>query len=249
MAGARVLMNQLAPSVDQIGMMVFPGLTNTSQAKYDYDCSSTTHPAIAKYSASPVYQVVPLSSNYRTSNTATTLNPSSNLVLAAQGGGSGCSQGLDAVGGVKTYFADAITAAQNALVTNGTPDAQNVIILLSDGDANALTPNIAATKATNECHAAIGAAQTAAAAGTWVYSLAYGAVTMGKPDHCGTDSPSITPCQTMQQIASDPTKFYSDSQNAKTGACSAGTQSISDLVSVFKSVAVSLLPPRLLPNS
>src|SRR6185437_524119 len=104
--------------------------------------------------------------------------------------------------------------------------------------------NIAATKATNECHAAIAAAQTATAAGTWVYSLAYGAVTVGKPDHCPTDSAYITPCQTMQQIASDATKFYSDSQNLTNG-CSAGTQSISDLVSVFKSVAVSLLPPRL----
>ncbi|HET6607545.1 MAG TPA: pilus assembly protein TadG-related protein [Rhodopila sp.] len=248
MAGARVLMNQLAPSVDQIGLMVFPGLSNTSQTKYEYDCSSNPHPSIANYAASPVYQVVPLSSNYRTSNTATTLNASSNLVLAAQGGGSGCTQGLDAQGGVGTYYADAITTAQNALTASGTPGAQNVIILLSDGDANAKSSNMPSGKASNQCHAAISAAQAAAAAGTWVYSLAYGAPTGQTPSSCSTDSPAISACQTMQKIASDPSKFYSDSQNAKNG-CSAGVQSISDLVSVFKSVAVSLLPPRLLSNS
>ena len=125
---------------------------------------------------------------------------------------------------------------------------ENVIILLSDGDANAKSSNMPSGKASNQCHAAISAAQAAAAAGTWVYSLAYGAPTGQTPSSCSTNSPAISACQTMQKIASDPSKFYSDLQNAKNG-CSAGVQSISDLVSVFKSVAVSLLPPRLLSNS
>ena len=67
------------------------------------------------------------------------------------------------------------------------------------------------------------------------------------PGSCSMDSPPISACQTMQQIASDASKFYSDSQGQMNG-CSAGAQSISDLVSLFKSVGYSLLPPRLLPT-
>jgi hypothetical protein len=46
-----------------------------------------------------------------------------------------------------------------------------VIIFLGDGDANVEPPNISASNATNECHAAISAA-AATAAGSWVYSIA-----------------------------------------------------------------------------
>ena len=103
--------------------MLFPGVTNASQLPKEYDCSNSPVPAIAKYSASPVYQIIPFSSDYRTSATAA-LNTSSNLVKAARGGASGCKQGIAAVGGVGTYYADVITAAQAARASGGRATAQ-----------------------------------------------------------------------------------------------------------------------------
>jgi hypothetical protein len=229
--------------------MVFPGLTNTSQAAYDYDCSSTPSPAIAKYSASPVYQVLPLSSDYRSSDAATTLNTASNLVRAAQGGGSGCAQGVAAIGGVATFYADAITAAQTALVANGRSGVQKAIIFLSDGDANASSSNMTASKVNNQCHEGITAARAATAAGTWVYSIAYGASTSPTPSSCSTDTSShISACAAMQQIASDSTKFYSDTQNGSSG-CTSSAHSVSELIAVFQAISTSLLPPQLLSNN
>lgn len=65
-------------------------MTNSTQAGYDYDCKISPASAIAKYNASPVYQIIGLSSDYKTSDTATSLNTSSNLVRALQGGPIGC---------------------------------------------------------------------------------------------------------------------------------------------------------------
>ncbi len=241
LAGIRVLLNALSPTADQIGLMVFPGLTNASQASADI-CGSGT-PRVAAYSAHPVYQIVGLNSNYRTSNGATTLNTASPLVQAAQGSAS-C-QGVQAPGGVGTFYADAIGAAQSALLSNGQATAQNVIIFLSDGDANASTAP--SSEARNQCHEGIAAAKDAAAAGTWVFSVAYAADTSASSS-CSTDSPRISACSTMQQIASDYTKFFSDTQGSSNG-CTSGAQSVAELVSVFKSISYSLLPPRLLLNT
>jgi hypothetical protein len=135
-------------------------VTNSTQAGYDYDCNTSPAPAIAKYNASPVYQIIGLSSDYKTSATATSLNTSSNLVRALQGGPSGCQQGLDAVGGVA--YAGVISAAQTALATNGRTGVQKGIIFLSDGDANASSSNVPSGQGSNECHEGI----TAAAAAT-----------------------------------------------------------------------------------
>jgi hypothetical protein len=204
---------------------------------------------VAKYSASPVYQIIPLSYNYRTSDAATVLNTATPLVRAAQGGGSGCAQGLDAVGGVATFYADVITAAQAALVANGRSGVQKAIIFLSDGDANASASNMSAAEVNNQCHEGITAAQAATAAGTWLYSIAYGASTSPTPSSCSTDTSShISACATMQQIASDSTKFYSDTQNGSSG-CTSSAHSVSELLAVFQAISTSLLPPRLLPNS
>lgn len=243
MAGVRTILQTLAPSADQIGLMVFPGLTNANQAQYDYSCNAT-NPQVAPYKSSPVYEIVPLSSNYRTSNSATTLNPASDLALASQGIAS-CPEGVKVIGGEGTYFAAAISDAQATLVDDGQANTQKVIILLSDGDANSRTTP--ANEAKNQCHQAITAAETAAAAGTWVYSIAYDASTSPTPGSCSTDSPPISACSTMQQIASDPSKFYSDTFGDKS-SCTSAAQSVSELVSLFQSLAYSLLPPRLIPN-
>jgi Flp pilus assembly protein TadG len=241
-----VTSGNVANPVDEVGMMVFPGLTNASQAQYDYACSGSTKPAIASYAASPVYEVIPLSSDYRTSDATTTpLNTASDLVIAA---GAGCSQGIQAIGGFGTYYADAITAAQAALAAAGRPNVQNVIILLSDGGANATSGNMPSGKSTSECHEAITAAQTAAAAGTWVYSVAYGSSTSTSPSTC-TDTSVISSCSTMQQIASDATKFFADPSGGTPVCTSPDNPSITDLNSVFQQIGVEATTARLLPNN
>jgi hypothetical protein len=240
----------VANPVDEAGLMVFPGLTNASQAQYDYDCSSSTKPAIASYAASPVYQIIALSSDYAISDAATTLNTSSNLVRAVGAGGSGCAQGIQAVGGFGTYYADAITAAQTALkAVIGRPTAQNVIILLSDGGANASAGNMPTAEKNNQCHEAITAAAAAAATGTWVYSVAYGASTSVSPSTCTTDTSVISSCSTMQAIASDATKFFSDTSGGDAACISADNPSITSLNTVFQYIGIDATTARLLPNN
>jgi Flp pilus assembly protein TadG len=204
----------------------------------------------------PVYQLMPLSGDYRTSDTATSLNTNSNLVK--------CLNSLKTVANPHgafnnfTYFADAINIAQQNLVANSRTGARNVIILLSDGDANATSDDMvgqgSSTLAKDECKAAVTAAQNAAANGTWVYAVAYGASTSG----CSTDSGTYkNSCYVMSQIANtpgftpgtfvnDPTKFYSDNAN---GCASAKHPAASSLNTMFQNIAYSLTAPRLLPQA
>ena len=239
--GARMILNTLAPSADYIGLMVFPGLTSAT-APNDATCSGTV--TIAPYTPTPTYQVVGLSSDYRTSDGARTLSSTSSLVSAVGGGGGTC-KGVVTTGGVGTYFGDVITAAESALSNSTHTNAQKVIIILSDGDAGSSTLTTTksgkTTTTTNQCHLAISAAASAANAGTWVYSIAYGAANSGG---CSTDSPAVTPCATMQAIASDPAKFYSDNQ----ATCPSGANSVTGLLQAFQAISTSLVAPRLLPN-
>jgi Flp pilus assembly protein TadG len=232
----------VANPVDRVGLMVFPGL-KSNQTQYETDCS-TSAPTIAKYSSSPVYQIVPFSSDYRSSDSASGLTTSSNLVLAARGGAVGCQQGLSAVGGVGTFFADAITQAQSALASDNRPTARKVIILLSDGAANASSSDMPGGESNNQCHEAIAAAQAATAAGTWVYSISYGATT--STSDCTTDTPAISPCSTMQQIASDSSKYFSDTSGGS-AACMSTANSLSQLGAIFSYIGVDASTPRLLP--
>lgn len=246
LAGVRTLLGELSPSVDQVGLMVFPGL-QAGQAKYDYDCSTGTKPKIAAYNKSPIYQVLAPSNDFRASDDASDLNTSSNLALAAQGGTGSCKGGISAVGGVQTFYADAISKAQAALVATAKPGMQNVMVLLSDGDANADSSNMPSGQWSNQCHQAIAAAQAAAAANTWVYSIAYGANTSSSRS-CDTDTPRISACSTMQQIASDAAKFFSDNSGGS-GACSASANDVAELVSIFQRIAQTLQKPRLLADN
>jgi hypothetical protein len=227
--------------VDQVGLMVFPGVTSATVSK-DYDCAST-NPTILAYNNSPVYGIIPLITNYRLSNTAP-LNQDANIVMAARGGASGCTQGIVAVGGQGTFYADAVSAAQTTLTTTGRQNVQKAIILLSDGDASA--SSVPSGKQNNQCQQAVTAANTARAAGTWVYSVAYGASTASSGS-CSTDSPAISACATMQKIAqtgtSDFSKFYSS-----TTACTS-PHTVSDLTQIFQNIGTDLTSGRLLPDN
>jgi hypothetical protein len=61
----------------------------------------------------------------------------------------------------------------------------------------------------------------------------------------------ITPCQTLQDMASNPATFYSDYQksDASTSCVGTSTSSFSDLATIFKAIAGNLGTARLVPNS
>jgi len=235
----------------------------------DYNCSGT-NPGIQAYginsstwaanitvngvSQSP-YVIVPLSApgtaNYRTSMSATApLNfggyPNGSDLVNATGyapnkpsPATTTCKGVAAPGGDGTYYAQAIVAAQAALTAKSKPGVQNVIVILSDGDANSTKVPTNYTK--NQCQAGITAAQAAATAGTWVYTIAYGSTTSGS---CTTDT-GLSGCLAMKGMASDLTKFYSDDS---AGCLSTDHPSLTSLQTIFQNIGDNLRIARLVPN-
>jgi Flp pilus assembly protein TadG len=294
--GVQVLLQNMAPcgassstcsisngvstnSVDRVALFVFPNVTY-STASYDYDCSSS-NPTIPVYSfptagastynpgtgTSATYQLTPFYSDYKTSDTSSTLNTSSILTKAVNGK-SGCT-GITNPGGDGTYYAGVIYAAQAALVQQvaadtaaGNTPGQPVIIILSDGEAQASASQMNTkasgynTKGTypssvDECAQAVTAAQYAAAQGTRVYSVAYGSEATGcEVSEGGTDTTTITPCTTMQQIASNPQYFYSDYNQSGSGStCQSASQPTTNLKQIFTDIAGDFTLARLIPDN
>ncbi len=166
------------------------------------------------YSA-PLYQLTNFVNDYRVSDTSTTLNSASDIVAATN---TNC---LGTPGGLGTYYADAINAAQTAVaaasaarVAAGQAAGQNVIIILSDGAASSSSTQMGPLLTANQnsqCHAAITAAQNAAKAGTWVYAVYYDDGSTTCNDTATVNPPSWskgsngTSCAAMQDIANTPT--------------------------------------------
>jgi hypothetical protein len=184
-----------------------------------------------------------------------------------QFGGSGSTVSMKDPGGQGTYFAGAIYAAQAALVAEKVlfPDSQNALIILSDGDANSkyyTTPrqhgnssssgtnqmastDVSGTAITgtgiypsynNQCAQAVTAAGAARTAGTKVFTVAYGAANSG----CSTDSPTISPCTAMSNMA-DAGNFYSDT-------CSGAAPAVG-IAAMFADIGSSFTVARLIPDS
>jgi Flp pilus assembly protein TadG len=254
-------------SVDRVSLMAFPAVTALTAAD-DTNCGST-NPTTAAYTSpfplTSTYQIVNFSSDYRASDASPSLNTGSNLVAAVVGPhGTPC---LKVKGGFGTYYAQVIQSAQAYLVAEQAlyPNSKNAMILLSDGDATAtcktslagvcLTgdmPGASTTSGTymstlQECHQAVTAAAAAAAAGTRVYSVAYGAASSG----CASDTnPSITPCQTMQRIASSPGYFFSDyTATGGSSSCISAAQPVTSLSQIFQVIAGDFTVARLIPNN
>jgi hypothetical protein len=128
----------------------------------------------------------------------------------------------------------------------------------------------------DQCQQAIVAAQTAATAGTRVYAVAYGSESAGCSYTTGTSGPSgsfgtdtttiatgknatftaatITPCLTMENIASSLNYFYSDYNQSNAGSsvdakCIDSSHPVSSLNSIFLAILSGLTKPRLLPNN
>lgn len=260
----------VTPSVDRVSLLTFPPVS-TATAVDDFNCGRTT-PTIVPYAtpfpATSTYQIVGFSSDYRGSDTTTTLSASSDLV-AAVGGKAGCT-GLQAIGGDGTYYAQAIYQAEAYLLAEqaGNPGSRNVLILLSDGDANstcnssskgvctsgpmtgAFTVATVYPSVLDQCHQAIAAAQTAWQAGITIYAVNFGAEASG----CSTDTPVISPCQTMLQMATYPpgstsTTYFSDDPATGTDpTCVAAARPTSSLNQIFQAIAGDLTVARLIPN-
>ena len=245
--GAATLMKELSYQGAEVGLMTFPSPTTATVAD-DYNCSGK-NPSIVPYASGDNYQVVALSNNFKTSSSGSNLNTSSNIVRGIGAGktsSGGSCPGMQAPGGEGTYYAGAISAAQANLVANAPSGYQKVIILLSDGDATAKSGSqITASMASAQCQQGVTAAQAAAKAGTWVYTVAYGSETSGS---CTTDS-GLQACTAMQEMASKAAFFYADDMGGSGGCTSSANPSITDLNSAFASIGQSFGAPRLLPNN
>jgi Flp pilus assembly protein TadG len=287
-AGTCTVTNGVASgALDQVSIFTFPNVT-VGTAANDYNCGGN-NPTIVPYmlpafnattyapsgSGTGTYEVTGFLSDYRTSDTASSLNSSSDLSMTLGAGvknGRNCSAMSDP-GGDGTYYAGAIYAAQSALIAqynaeggaNAVPVPQNIMIILSDGEANASASkmNSASNAAWNnngtypsakdQCQQAVAAADYAKNQGTTVYSVAYGSESSG----CTTDSTNmppinqanITPCQVMSEIASGASYFYSDyNQSGSSSTCTSTGTSVTALNDIFTAVLNDLLLVRLIPN-
>ena len=283
------------------------GGASVKQANYIAPSSIKTSPT----TIAPIYQLVNFSSDYASANPGSNNNntagssgllQSSSLAVQAVGGASGCS-GL-AYGGW-TYYAGAIYQAQADLVAiqqaRLPTQTQNVMIILSDGDATAgTTYNGTATSyilqapggptqllntagnypsAFNQCEQGVVAAQAATAAGTTVYTVAYGtqatgcmtdqsnfSITVGGggggwwggggggKTYTNSNPNNMTPCQAMQRMASRTNTFYSDYTAAGNGsnndtACQGASQTDTKIDDIFAAIAGNLSTARLIPNN
>jgi Flp pilus assembly protein TadG len=259
--------NPGCPSVVKYPDSTTYGQLTGSSGSYSMPTLSTTNlNTLVSY-----YQVAPLSSNYRSSDSTSGLNPlssassgatanSPSIVNAVGGnsyfGGTG-ETGMMAVGGQSTFFAGALFAAQAYLAANSRPNAQNVIILLSDGDANGGTMNAQQNQlssngtypsAVDQCQQAIDVASAAKAAGTTIYTVGYGVASGG----CGTDARGMNACKALLQIASSG-DFFVDTSSVK---CSGATTVIMNgqttgntLDDIFTAITDNLTHPRLIPNN
>jgi Flp pilus assembly protein TadG len=271
MYGVQLILKQLNPQDDNVGLIVFPGMSSTWAP-----CGT---PKIVAYgTAGIVYQVIhdALDANYATA--IGKLSDSSNLVKTVGDNSNSVTGCLQAPGGEGTYYAQAIQFAQTALQSVGSSTAHNVIVLLSDGEANATSSDMDSSYASTacspntvcnpghleqQCNQAVVNAQSATTNGTWVYAIAYDAggagtgcnsqsVTTGSGSHQTTttyyDSPNgkdvnvWTPCTALQTIASDQTKFYS------TNSSCSSVNSYTDVASAFQQVGYTLSQPRLVLN-
>lgn len=229
-------------SMDKAGLMVFPGLA-TQYSPTSHPCP--TYPSSVPYYTSTVkYQIgTTLDATYN--DGAGALVTTSPLIQAvgvykASGDGTSLTPCVTNRGGQGSYLAEVLIKAQAALpVVAGT---QNVIIILSDGDFNASLTQLNNQTAyqTGQCDRAIAAAQAATAAGTKVFSVAYGASTSG----CSSGD-THNPCTTMQSMASDPSKFYTTSSGCQLNG---SPNPPSKLPSVFQAITSQLTKPRMLVN-
>ena len=90
LSGAEIFLSELWPTLDNVGLMVFPPVNNNASATDDASCTSSLKRNVTPVPYLPppvVYQIAPLSGagllhDYKTSNATSSLNINSTLVTA-----------------------------------------------------------------------------------------------------------------------------------------------------------------------
>jgi hypothetical protein len=138
----------------------------------------------------------------------------------------------------------------NDINTNGRSGAEHVIIILSDGDANAKSgTQINSSLAANQCAQAVAAAQAATKAGDIVIPIAYGSST-STSSSCSTDGGKYSACSALAAMASAPQYFLAVNQGNGTTCNEAGAPVVTDVPNAFsQAVGASLGTVRLLPDN
>jgi hypothetical protein len=187
--GIKAFLSSMDPAYDKVGLVAFAPHTGNvcNQPK-------TTDGAPSDYDVFPNnYLFVPLSSNYA---------PLISTINCIKAGGT-------------TVFAAAIDKARDSLAANHDPEAQDVLIFMTDGEANygaCLNPNASSVcqnnsgpgsyYRTNPCAQAVLSAKQAVDAKVWVFGIAYdtpGAGCLGWKA-TGTKPNSTTPCATKAGV-------------------------------------------------
>lgn len=243
----------VADPLDEVGLVTFPALHDVTERTGEINCSNDNlqveYPA--PYSrpeppgGEPGYDIVGLSSDYRTSGNAASLNPTSALVQSVywyqcpgQNYPGNIFYGLESrqVNQQITYLAGALGEAQYLLsqASVSRPSAVNVIIVLSDGELN----NVQFANGGHDdtpCASAEAAANAVKSTKTLIYSIAYDShqdCTDGSGDYHG-----VRGLQLMEDIASSPSTFFNQ-PNA------------GDLTKIFQQISNQLaqINTRLIPS-
>ena len=238
---AKTLVSKLWASVDQVALYAYPSFETTSKDIISCKAGATGSAKWLNYAtaSSPNYQLIGFNNTYTDSGTppgglditnALVKALGKNATTAPKSDATTCNGLNSAAIGIGTSIADAILQAQKdlvaanaALVAAGQPPRQNVMIVLSDGDANGNSRSLVGPSSPDafrdgtdiygltssswvidvhrmmgQCQAAVAAADAAAAAvpkGTWVYSVAFAASNAAKGS-CFTDRPVTTVTKT-----------------------------------------------------
>lgn len=251
--GIRAFLEGMDPEYDDVGLVAYPPGNGGNPCTFT---PKSTDGPTTDYDAYPSgYLLVPLSNDYKAS-ASSPLNGSSALVSTVN-----C---IRANG--TTATAAAIDRAQQVLAASHDPEAQDVIIFLTDGEANygpcidnnnnQVCENNTSPYRSRPCQQAVNSADAAAAAGTWVYGIAYDTANVQcwgwRSSGTGTDGrscnkrngfqfrcteqPAITAHATVQGIASDSEKFFYQPNPG-------------DLTTIFERIAMDLSGPRLVDDS
>jgi hypothetical protein len=118
----------------------------------------------------------------------------------------------------------------------------------------------------DQCQQAIVAAQYATSHGTAVFGVAYGSGTSGcasgwsigltdttlvaTGNNASFSLTTLTPCVTVENIASSLSNFYSDyAQSGSNSTCYDNAHTVSSLADIFSAIAANFTNPRLIPNN
>ncbi|MEY3081914.1 MAG: hypothetical protein RJA94_1899 [Pseudomonadota bacterium] len=238
---AKTLLTKLWASVDQVALYTYPSFDANSRDIISCKPGASGSNKWLNYATAsrPNYQLIGFNSTYTGKGTPPGGLDISNALVKALGKNATTAPTSDATNcnglnsaaiGIGTSIADAILQAQNdlvaanaALVAAGQPERQNVMIVLSDGDANGNSRSLSGPSSPDafrdgtdiygltssswvidvhrmmdQCQAAVAAADAAAAAtpkGTWVYSVAFAASNTARGS-CFTDRPVTTSTKT-----------------------------------------------------